>query len=99
MNKEMGVSTAIKAIWLLYRRGKWPLLESIGVSQSLYEGLFREFDTRYITSDHGLLRQEAQVHAFLQFVGPDVVDKAVFLLHMYWLISSIERSIDSVKSA
>ena len=38
------VETAIKAIWLLYLRAKWPLLAQIGLSRAEFEPIFAAFD-------------------------------------------------------
>lgn len=58
------LETAIRAVWILYRRGKWNLLEEIGLSKERYNERFYKFDTEYIMSDHGLLRRAQQVEAF-----------------------------------
>jgi hypothetical protein len=61
------IDTAIKAIWKLYRRGKWVLLSELGLTRREMEALFDEFDAVYITTDHGLIYQEATVQQFIRY--------------------------------
>ncbi len=61
------IDTAIKAIWKLYRRGKWVLLSELGLTRKEMEEVFDEFDGLYITTDHGLLYQEATVQQLIRF--------------------------------
>jgi len=35
---------AVRAIWELYRRGKWSLLEALGLERHIYEPLFDSFN-------------------------------------------------------
>ena len=61
------IDTAVKAIWKLFRRRKWGLLAEIGLARNEFEELFDEFDYTYITTDHGLLYQEATVQQLMRF--------------------------------
>jgi hypothetical protein len=61
------IDTAVKAIWKLYRRGKWGCLSELGLTRKEMEEVFDEFDALYITTDHGLLYQEATVQQLLKF--------------------------------
>ncbi len=61
------IDTAIKAIWKLYRRGKWGCLSELGLTRKEMEEVFDEFDSLYITTDHGLLYQEATVQQLIKF--------------------------------
>lgn len=38
------VETAVKAVWLLYRRAKWDLLAIMGIPRREFEPLFASFD-------------------------------------------------------
>jgi hypothetical protein len=61
------IDTAVKAIWKLYRRGKWGCLSEYGLTRKEMEPIFEEFDAEFITTDHGLLYQEATVQHLLKF--------------------------------
>lgn len=76
------LSTAVKAIWILYRRGKWDLLECIGFPRKEYEHLFIKFDLQHITSEHGLLRTERQVIAVMHAI-PGMALCGITLIEMY----------------
>lgn len=78
---------AIRAVWLLYRRGKWDLLESIGLPRALYGEKFLKYDARWITTDHGLLRTDAQAEHFADAV-PGVRIAASLLIEEYRMIFS-----------
>lgn len=56
------IDTAIKAMWLLYRRGKAGLIaERMGLPRSEVEDKFLAFDLRYIQSERGRITTEKQV--------------------------------------
>lgn len=56
------VDTAIKAMWLLYRRGKAGLIaERMGLPRREVEERFLAFDLRYIQSERGRITTEKQV--------------------------------------
>ena len=61
------IDTAIKAIWLLFRRRKWGLLAELGLIRKEMEELFDQFDYTYITTDHGRLYQEATVQQLIRY--------------------------------
>jgi hypothetical protein len=85
------VDVCVKAIWLLYRRGKWRLLELAGVSQNRFSEPFRAFDLENIVYEHGRITNETQVLDLLEMAGPEIVEAAVFMLHMFWTIGDLER--------
>lgn len=59
------IETALKAIWLLYRRDKWKLLEPYGVSQAEFQMFFVIFEEQY-----GIhrLRTDRQTVLFLNYL-------------------------------
>jgi len=61
------IDTAIKAMWLLYRRGKTKLLaEWLLMDKREVESRFLEFDLRYIQSESGRITSEKQVFRLLR---------------------------------
>lgn len=70
------LDTAIKAIWLLYRRARWTILEELlGLPRSELERIFGQFDMRYVASDHGKLRSETQCFALLRMFNMEVEEE------------------------
>jgi hypothetical protein len=67
------IDTAVKAIWLLYRRARWNLLEEVmGMDRSDLERIFGQFDMQFVASDHGRIRTESQVFALLRAFNMEV---------------------------
>ncbi|GHO44548.1 hypothetical protein KSX_27110 [Ktedonospora formicarum] len=66
MNRElydpacMRFDTAIRAVWILYRRGKWRELETLGLNRSECEPIFQQFDMECIFADNGLIKTESE---------------------------------------
>jgi hypothetical protein len=83
------IDTAIKSIWRMYKWGRWGWLEAIGVGRDAYERRFQEFDQEHITNADGVLQRPEHVMTFLQSIGPEIVDRAIFLIHMYWLVGGL----------
>ena len=70
------VDTAIKAMWLLYRRGKAGLIaERMHVPKREIEDKFLAFDLRYIQSERGRITSEKQVFNLIRmFNETEVVE-------------------------
>jgi hypothetical protein len=67
------LDTAVKAIWLLYRRARWAALEELmGIPRSEMERIFGQFDMLYVASDHGRIRSESQVFSLLRMFNLEV---------------------------
>lgn len=67
------IDTAVKAIWLLYRRARWAALEELmGIPRSEMERIFGQFDMQYVASDHGRIRSESQVFSLLRMFNIEV---------------------------
>lgn len=90
------LDTAIKGIWRLWRRGKWSCLAELGLTRREFEDLFEEFDITHITTDHGLIYQEATVEQLIQFektkLGTTkIVEAAGMAIALYILAFQDER--------
>jgi hypothetical protein len=90
------VDVAIKAIWKLYRRGKWSCLSEYGLTRSDMEEIFYEFDNNFIVTDHGLLYQEATVQQLIKYEFEKrgtrkILDAAVKMIASYILAFQDER--------
>jgi len=73
------LDVAVKAVWLLYRRAKWEILEDLtGMEQEDLEAIFEQFDLLHISSDHGRIRSENQVFSLLRMFNQTTeVEKVV----------------------
>lgn len=61
------IDTAIKAMWLLYRRGKVNILADwMQLPRAEVEARFLDFDLRYIQSDRGKIVSEKQVFRLIR---------------------------------
>jgi hypothetical protein len=76
------VDTAVKAIWLLFRWGKWQLLEQIGMPRDAVEEDLVRFDMEEVVADHGRIHTEAQTLKLRRYC-PLVLYGALMLLKGY----------------
>jgi hypothetical protein len=49
-------TTAVQAIWRLYRNGKWSCLEELGMQRSLYLNRLERFDLLFLDDDDAITR-------------------------------------------
>ncbi len=84
--KSEGILCGVKAVWILYKRGKWSLLEELGVERSAHEPLFEFFDLVTLTPNvSGLLCCWLDVVLLLK-LSPAVLDAALSLSNEYFLL-------------
>lgn len=81
-------STGVRAVWLLYRWGRWDLLKRLGIPRTA-EGVFQEFEDTNILGVGGKLKSEAQVRALTK-AYPSVVGAATQLVGLYMIQFSAE---------
>jgi hypothetical protein len=79
--------TAVKAIWLLYRRGMWANLAKIGLPRAQFVTKFETFDDQFLSGDVGRVRTERDVHNLIQFI-PEVLTAAIRLSGVYTVLNS-----------
>lgn len=80
------IEVALRAIWLLYRRGKWDLLAECGITKARFDTLFWAFDERLETEK---LRTDQQTLAFLRFTRAWGHEEAITLLSAaVWLVGA-----------
>jgi hypothetical protein len=84
------IDVSIKAIWLLYRRGRWDLLATFNVTRARFERAFEAFDDRYIRGQ-GVITTPTQVNRLLQMAGPGLVGCALAVLELYQYITKETR--------
>ncbi len=84
--KSEGILCGVKAVWILYKRGKWSLLEELGVLRSIHEPLFESFDLTALTPNvSGLLCCWLDVVLLLR-LSPAVLDAALYMSNEYFLL-------------
>jgi hypothetical protein len=76
------IDTAIKAIWLLFRRARWGLLAEVGMPRRQVEEDLVRFDLEQIASDNGRIRSEMQCWLLIRYC-PLVLTAAMQLLGRY----------------
>ena len=85
------LSTAIKAVWLLFLRDKWNLLEEIGIDKETHLPLFTLFMFEFVGDDtRHRVRNQAETRA-LVLMAPKVLDGAISLSGKYAALMSPER--------
>lgn len=89
------IPTAVKAIWMLYRRGRWDLLKRVGLKQGEAEPVFLEFEDAGTFGVGGSLKSQRQVRALIH-AYPPIVDTATRLVGVYMIalgdeIPEVER--------
>jgi hypothetical protein len=81
------ISTAIRAIWLLWRRAAWKQLNDLGLSQADIDKQFTDFDEREIPEGQQRLNDNDQAIELINAVSADLRDKmlsaAVVMVAMY----------------
>lgn len=81
------VETALRAIWMLYRRDKWVLLEEMGIPKAEFQMEFQEFGDQYDIGRY--LRGDRQTLEFLTYFRRLDIRLAVRLLSAaVWMIGS-----------
>ncbi len=68
MEPEAGV----RAVWLLYKRGKWSYLEDFGIERSVAERAFQKFEATHVIGDR---LTKVQVRRLARIV-PGLLDAA-----------------------
>lgn len=81
-DKDVSFNTALRAIFLLYRRDRWEQLWEIGLEREHFEPLFKHFDKAYFPDFKGLLKTREDARALLEFV-PGVGVAAADMLEQY----------------
>ena len=71
------IEVALRAIWLLYRRGKWDLLGQAGLDEQRFEPLFWTYADTLPTY---VLRTDTQALQFLRFIRACGHEEAISLL-------------------
>lgn len=95
-------SVAIRAIWLLWRRGKKKLIKHTGLDWMEVNKRFSVFDLMYITHENGKLRTEEQTKHLVQFCshtsdgsydefGKRLVQASIDTLALYQLVTRESR--------
>lgn len=86
------ISTGVRAIWLLYTRRQWKLLESLGIDKDTHSALFALFTIRVLNEDTNRLSRES-VGMLIRFC-PAVLDAAIALTGAYMIkVENTERKI------
>jgi len=85
------IDKAVAAIWLLYRRAKWALLDDLGLRRHVVEPIFGAYDMRYISTDHGRIHTEKQA-AHLIGMYPQVEIAALDLISRYLRLTQDGRA-------
>lgn len=82
------IEVALRAIWLLYRRKKWDLLERAGIDQETFDILFWAYADQLLTENgEARIRTDQQTLAFLRYVRGWGRGEAIQLLSAaVWLI-------------
>lgn len=83
------IGTGVRAIWLLYTRRQWKLLESMGIDKDTHAALFAMFEIRVLNEDSNRLSRES-VGMLIRFC-PAVLDAAIALTGAYMM--KVERKI------
>lgn len=81
---------ALSAIWIMYRRGMWQELASIGLPREKYEPLFRAYESRNRFNRHGYLRSTAQAMVF-GAMDRQIVSSASRLVGLYIMLYGEEN--------
>lgn len=76
--------TGIKAVWLLYRRGKWVELSRLGLKRGEATRSLQPFQDDNIFGTAGRLKSTRQVYDLLQ-TYPPLLNAAVLLVNTYML--------------
>ena len=79
---HIDLSNAVRSIWLLYRRGRWDMIESLGLSREASEKNFELYDLLRFRGNGGLVKSEHDTILFMHMV-PGVVAAASELLKAY----------------
>ncbi|GCE45160.1 hypothetical protein EI42_06172 [Thermosporothrix hazakensis] len=73
-------TVAIRAIWLLWRRGRWAELGYLGLtSEDIKE--FVSFDLERVTGEGGRLRGDRQARALVAYVAPATRERLLSAAH------------------
>lgn len=81
---------ALKAIWLLYRRGRWDLLSGMGLTRAEFEQTFEQFDDLHVLRVR--LANEQQAMALLRFTHRQSPRAAVKLLSAaFWMVAEYRK--------
>lgn len=83
------LDTGVRAIWLLYRWGRWDLLGQLGLSRD-YETDLETFDDHNIISDRGRINREKQVIQLIKF-NPPVLQAAINLIGEYLVLTASDN--------
>ena len=78
------IPTAVKALWLLYRRGRWDLLKRVGVKRGQAERVLLGFEDAGTFGVGGNLKSQKQMKALLR-TYPPLLDAAVRLVGVYMI--------------
>lgn len=85
------LDTAVKAIWLLYRRGRWGCLAAVNLPRHQVEEDFARFDYDHIASEKGRIRTEEQVFTLIRYC-PLVLPAALEVMKRYTRLTSVSRA-------
>lgn len=77
------IPTAVKALWLAYKRGHWEVLRKLGLRREDIDEPFKMYDALRVARTPGL-RGNKQVLALLK-AYPPIVDAAVRLVGLYMI--------------
>jgi hypothetical protein len=84
------LDVAIRAIWLLYRRGRWELLGRVGLDRASVELPFETFDYDRLTNERGRLRTEGDCYELIRY-APLVLHAALQMMKLYQAVTSRSR--------
>jgi len=89
------IDTAVKAIFLLYRRGRWEVLCRLfpQMKRREIEAAFERFDDRFIQSYGGKITTEKQVFALMRCFPPHSMTMAACkMVGRYQWMMQFERN-------
>lgn len=85
-NRAESIPCAVRAVWTLYKRGKWSLLEEMGIDRKQHETLFFSFEEHSKTPTvSGLLSSWSDIVVLIR-LSSAVLDAALELSNEYYLL-------------
>lgn len=89
----METEAGVRAVWLLYRRGKWSYLEDFGIDRRVAEREFHRFEQTHVIGDR---LTKVQVRR-LAMVIPGLAEAGVELRLAYILRFAKDKELDTLE--
>jgi len=83
----------VRAVWLLYRRGKWGFLEDFGIERRTAEREFKKFEATHVLGDR-LTR--VQIRRLAKVI-PGLVDAVVELRLAYIFRFATDKELEALE--